>query len=71
MATLPATGNQISFGKVYSAFTNAGYPTAGGTNVRLSATLGASYASPAAPAGTQIAFSSKFGGQTTPYNYPA
>ena len=56
-------------GKVYSAYTNAAYPTAGGTNVTLSAMLGASYGGKVA--GTQISLSSTFGGRTTPYTYPA
>jgi hypothetical protein len=68
MAILPATGATIAMGKVYSAYTNAAYPTSTGTNVRLSATLGNSYGGKAT--GTQISFSSTFGGQTTPYNYP-
>ncbi len=55
-------------GKVYTAYTNAAYPTAGGTNVRLSATLGANYGGKVA--GTQISLSSTFGGRTTPFTYP-
>ncbi len=55
-------------GKVYTAYTNAAYPTAGGTNVRLSATLGANYGGKVA--GTQISLSATFGGRTTPYTYP-
>jgi hypothetical protein len=66
---IPATGSAIAMGKVYTAYTNAAYPTAGGTNVRLSATLGASYGGKVA--GTQISLSSTFGGRTTPYTYPA
>jgi len=68
MATLPGTGSALSFGKVYSAYTNASYPTAGGTGVRLSATLGVNYGGKVA--GAQISFSSTFGGNVTPYNYP-
>jgi hypothetical protein len=55
-------------GRVYSAYTNAAYPTAAGTNVRLNATLGVSYGGKAAAAAT--AFSNTFGGKTTPYAYP-
>lgn len=69
MGLIPATGSAIAMGKVYTAYTNAAYPTAGGTNVRLSATLGASYGGKVA--GTQISLSSTFGGRTTPYTYPA
>ncbi len=68
MATLPGTGSALSFGKVYSAYTNASYPTAGGTGVKLSATLGVNYGGKVA--GAQISFSSTFGGNVTPYNYP-
>lgn len=52
-------------GRVYTAYTNA-IPTAG-TNVRLSATLGASYGGKVA--GAQISFSSTFGGKTAPFTY--
>lgn len=69
MGLIPATGSAIAMGKVYTAYTNAAYPTAGGTNVRLSATLGASYGGKVA--GTQISLSATFGGRTTPFTYPA
>ena len=52
-------------GRVYTAYTNAA-PTAG-TNIKLSATLGANYGGKVA--GTQISFSSTFGGKTAPYTY--
>jgi hypothetical protein len=65
---IPATGSAIAMGKVYTAYTNAAYPTAGGTNVRLSATLGANYGGKVA--GTQISLSATFGGRTTPFTYP-
>ena len=68
MAILPATGSAISFGRVYSAYTNASYPTAGGTGVKVSATLGVNSGSKVA--GAQISFSSTFGGLSTGYNYP-
>jgi hypothetical protein len=72
MAILPATGSAIAMGKVQQAYNNvtagtgANAPT-GSTNVKLSAVLGANYGGKAA--GTQISFSSTFGGQTTPYGY--
>jgi hypothetical protein len=65
MAILPATGTAISMGRVRKAYTNV-TPT-GGSNVRLNATLGVSYGGKAANATT--AFSSTFGGKTTPYAY--
>ena len=65
MAVLPATGSAIKMGGVYQAYTNTA-PT-GGTNIRLSATLGVSYGGKIASA--QISFSSTFGGKTTPYTY--
>ncbi len=64
-SVLPATGSAITMGRVYTAYTNA-TPTAG-TNVRLSATLGASYGGKVA--GAQISFSSTFGGKTAPFTY--
>jgi hypothetical protein len=65
MAILPATGSAIKMGGVYQAYTNTS-PSAG-LNIRLSATLGANYGGKSA--GTQISFSSTFGGKTTPYTY--
>jgi hypothetical protein len=65
MAILPATGSAIKMGGVYQAYTNTA-PSAG-LNIRLSATLGANYGGKSA--GTQISFSSTFGGKTTPYTY--
>lgn len=65
MAILPATGSAIKMGGVYLAYTNTS-PSAG-LNIKLSATLGASYGGKTA--GTQISFSSTFGGKTTPYTY--
>lgn len=49
-------------GAVYTAYANVAP-----TNVRLSATLGATYGGKVA--GTAISFSSTFGGKTTPYGY--
>lgn len=78
MAILPATGAEISFGKVHQAFTNIppdatssnDAPT-GGKNIKLSAVLGSNpvYTVGQTP-GTQISFASTFGGKTTPYDYP-
>jgi hypothetical protein len=68
MAILSNTGQAISFGRVYSAFTNASYPTAAGTGVRLSATLGANYGGRLA--GTSISISNTFGGLISPFLYP-
>jgi hypothetical protein len=65
MAILPATGSAIKMGGVYQAYTNTA-PSAG-LNIRLSATLGANYGGKSA--GATIAFSSTFGGKTTPYTY--
>jgi len=65
MAILPATMAAITMGRVYTSYTNTA-PTAG-SNIRLSATLGASYGGKAAT--VQISFSSTFGGKTTPYTY--
>jgi len=65
MAILPATGATISMGRVYTSYSNSA--PAGGGNIRLSATLGANYGGKSA--GTEISFSSTFGGKTTPYTY--
>jgi hypothetical protein len=72
MATLPATGSQISFGRVNQAFNNnapgaAGNAPAGGQNIKLSAVLGVNYGGKAA--GASISFSSTFGGKATPFTY--
>lgn len=75
MAILPATGSAISFGQVNQGFTNntpgsAGNAPSGGQNIKLSAVLGANPTYTVnQTAGTQISFSSTFGGKTTPYNY--
>jgi hypothetical protein len=72
---LPATGAELSFARVNRAFTNcaigaAGNAPAGGQNIRLSYILGAcaTYGI-SQTAGTQISFSSKFGGRPNPYTY--
>lgn len=77
MATLPATGAEISFGKVHKAFTNiapdASSPNdapTGGKNIKLSAVLGSNPVyTIGQTAGTEISFSATFGGRTTPYPY--
>jgi hypothetical protein len=73
--TLPATGSQLSFGRVNQAYTNnapgaTGNAPAGGQNIRLSAVLGANatYGIGQA-AGTQIRFSATFGGRSYPFTY--
>jgi len=65
MSILPATGATISMGRVYTSYSNSA--PAAGSNIRLSATLGANYGGKTA--GTAISFSSTFGGKTTPYTY--
>lgn len=75
MATLPATGSEISFGRVNRAYTNlapgsAGDAPSGGQNIRLSNTLGANAVYGVnQTAGTEIRFSATFGGRTAPYTY--
>lgn len=65
---IPSSGSEVAMGKVYTAYTNASYPTTPGTGVSLSAILGANYGG--VPAGSQISLSSTFGGESTPYDYP-
>ena len=74
MATLPATGSQISFGPVNRAFTNqtpgaAGNAPSGGQNIKLSTVLGnnATYGI-SQTVGTAIKFSQTFGGKIGPYS---
>lgn len=64
MAILPATGSEIAMGRVKQAYTNVA--PAAGQNITLSGTIGG-YRGQAA--GTQISFSSRMGGQITPYAY--
>jgi hypothetical protein len=71
MATLPATGAEISFGRVNRAYTNnapgsAGNAPAGGQNIKLSAVLGSNIA---AATGTTIAFAISFWNRSTPFDY--
>ena len=75
MATLPGSGSQISFGQVNQAFTSnipgaAGNAPAGGENISLSSVLGydPTY-TVGQTTGTQISFSSTFGGRSTTYSY--
>ena len=76
MATLPATGSAISFGRVNKVFTDnnpgaAGNAPSGGQNIKLSAVLGnnAIYhpTDSTIPTGTQIRFSQTFWGKIGPY----
>jgi hypothetical protein len=61
MGLIPATGAEITMGRVKQAYTNSI-----GSNITLSGTLGSQVGH---TAGTQISLSSKFGGRTTPFNY--
>lgn len=72
---LPATGAELTFARVNRAYTNcaigaAGNAPAGGQNIRLSAILGAcaTYGI-SQTAGTQIRFSTTFGGRPNPFTY--
>lgn len=80
--TLPATGSQISFGRVHNAYAHnpptqnrqagvaPGDAPTGGFNIKLSAVLGANATYGInQTAGTQISFSATFGGKTYPYTY--
>lgn len=72
---LPATGSQISFGRVNQAYTNnapgsVGNAPSGGQNISLSSTLGANpIYTVGQTAGTQISFSATFGGRYYPFTY--
>lgn len=61
--SLPATGSQISMGRVYQAFTTV---APGNATISLSGSVG-QYVGHAA--GTQISFSSRMGGRYYPYTY--
>jgi hypothetical protein len=63
MPLLPATGSEISMGRVNLAYNNQAVGTVA---VSLSATLGPQKG---LSAGTQVSLSSTFGGATTPYTY--
>lgn len=80
---LPATGSQLSFGRVNQAYTNytpgaggnadgniLGSGLGGGNNIRLSSVLGSIPAyGISQSAGTQISFSVTFGNKAYPYTY--
>lgn len=72
---LPASGSEISFGRVNRAYTNytpgaAGNAPGGGQNISLSSVLGAnSTYGVNQSAGTQIRFSQTFGSRYYPYTY--
>lgn len=69
MGTIPATGSEITMGKVAKAFGFVGtYPPSAGANIRLNADLGVSYAGISGSAETQL--SEDFGGLTSPNDYP-
>lgn len=73
MGLTPATGQEISIGKVYTAF---GLTPAPGSNIGLNLTLGVNRQPPQAEGVTSIAssgattLSTDMGGLTTPENYP-
>lgn len=77
MGLTPATGTEISMGKVHVAFgLSPSYPPAIDTDIALNATLGANRQSPQAPgstaipASTETQLSEDFGGLTTAEDYP-
>ena len=82
MGLIPATGSEIAMGKVYRAFgLSAGYPPAANTNIGLNNTPSGGGTSigqnrnlgldqPNLTPGAESELSIKFGGITTPQNYP-
>jgi hypothetical protein len=69
MGTIPASGSEITMGKVAKAFGFVGtYPPAAGANIRLNADLGVNYAGKSASTETHL--SEDFGGLTSPNDYP-
>jgi hypothetical protein len=72
---LPATGSQISFGRVNQAYTNnvpgsAGSAPSGGQNISLSSVLGSNPTyGVGQTTGTQISFAATFGGRFYPFTY--
>ena len=64
MALLPATGSEITMGKVRKGYSNI--TASAGSNLTLSSTLGPYKGK---SSGTQISLSSTFGGATTPYDF--
>lgn len=68
MGTIPATGSEITMGKVATAFGIVGsYPPAGGSNITLNGSLGGQIGK---SAGAETKLSEDFGGVNTPNNYP-
>ena len=63
MALLPATGTEITMGRVRKGYTNTA--PAAGQNISLRGTLGASVGQSTGA----ITLSSTFGGRTVPYTY--
>jgi hypothetical protein len=64
MPILPATGTEITMGRVHKSKTNVTAST--GSNLALSGTMAAHIGQ---SSGTQISLSSAFGGRTFPYTY--
>jgi hypothetical protein len=64
MAVLPATGSEMTMGRIVKAYTNA-LPSAG-SNISLSGTIGGYLGR---SAGTTTSLSTVMGGQITPYTY--
>lgn len=68
MGLLPATGTEITMGKVAKALGFVGtYPPAAGSNVKLNASLGNIIGK---AANTETNLSEDFGGLTSPNDYP-
>jgi hypothetical protein len=76
MGVLPATGQEISMGKINRALgLSASYPPAAGSNIRLNGCLGAkrncaTTSISSIGAGCRTRESCDFGGLDTPQNYP-
>jgi len=75
MGTLPATGTEISMGRISRALGLTGaYPPPAGSNIKLNGTLGINRGISASnvgniPSGSQTEESSDFGGLDTPNTY--
>jgi len=68
MGVIPATGTEVSLGKIARAYGVIGsYPPSAGTNLDLNADLGPELS---IPASSSTDMSEDFGGQTTPNDYP-
>lgn len=61
-SVLPATGAEISLGRVNKAYTNLAYGTANNSLASLGTQIGIS-------SGLQVNLSASFGGRTAPFNY--